>query len=76
MLHLERASLARQVVHEYVHDPDAFTQGLEYDTDCTSGACKEVFWESTGAFAALSLSKCCLHPLVRADACLKGLWCV
>ena len=49
MLHPERALLARQVVHKYVHDPDAFTQGLEYDTDCSSGACKEVYWESTGA---------------------------
>ena len=49
MLHPEHAVLARQVVHEYVHDPDAFTQGLEYDTDCSSGACKEVYWESTGA---------------------------
>ena len=49
MLQPEHALLARQVVHEYVHDPDAFTQGLEYDTDCSSGACKEVYWESTGA---------------------------
>lgn len=40
---------ARQVVKEYVHDPNAFTQGLEYDTDCSSGACQEVYWESTGA---------------------------
>ena len=39
----------RQVVKEYVHDPNAFTQGLEYDTDCSSGTCQDVFWESTGA---------------------------
>ena len=50
MLQPGQALLARQVVHEYVHDPDAFTQGLEYDTDCSSGACKEVYWESTGAW--------------------------
>ena len=58
--------LARQVVHEYVHDPDAFTQGLEYDTDCSSGACKEVYWESTGALLSSS-SAHSLHLLVRED---------
>ncbi|KAK9826436.1 hypothetical protein WJX81_005557 [Elliptochloris bilobata] len=44
-----------KVVHEYVHDPDAFTQGLEYDTDCSSGACKDVFWESTGMYGQSSV---------------------
>lgn len=32
------------VVQEYPHDPDAFTQGLEYDR---SGDL-QFFWESTG----------------------------
>ena len=32
------------------HDPDAFTQGLEFDKICdnSTGDCKDVFWESTG----------------------------
>ncbi len=34
-------------MHTYPHDPNAFTQGLEYDTDCSDGPCRDVFWEST-----------------------------
>ena len=68
----EHAFVARQVVHEYVHDPDAFTQGLEYDTDCSSGACKEVYWESTGALLEPTLS-ISLHLRLRADRCVRPL---
>ena len=38
-------------VQTYPHDPNAFTQGLEYDRICNPRnltSCKEVFWESTG----------------------------
>ena len=38
-----------KVVKEYPHDPDAFTQGLEFDRRCDSGNyCRDIFWESTG----------------------------
>ena len=33
----------------YPHNPNAFTQGLEYEKICTStDNCTEVLWESTG----------------------------
>ena len=41
-----------EVVKEYPHDPAAFTQGLEFDRNCSSGGsqanCTDVLWESTG----------------------------
>ena len=36
----------------YPHDPNAFTQGLEYDKSCNATACQDIFWESTGVFAS------------------------
>lgn len=38
-----------KVVAEYPHDGEAFTQGLEYDSQCDEkGVCRDIFWESTG----------------------------
>jgi len=48
-------------VKEYPHDPNSFTQGLEYDTDCSSGTCKPVFWESTGAAPLLACDRPMRH---------------
>eukprot|EP00879_Flechtneria_rotunda_P020820 GHRR01021918.1.p1 GENE.GHRR01021918.1~~GHRR01021918.1.p1 ORF type:complete len:259 (+),score=42.76 GHRR01021918.1:662-1438(+) len=46
-----------KVVAEYPHDPNAFTQGLQFDTVCTTagGDCREVFWESTGQYGKSSM---------------------
>eukprot|EP00882_Tetradesmus_deserticola_P009255 GHRQ01009765.1.p1 GENE.GHRQ01009765.1~~GHRQ01009765.1.p1 ORF type:complete len:308 (+),score=81.53 GHRQ01009765.1:87-1010(+) len=48
-----------EVVAEYAHDPSAFTQGLQFDTLCSSGGgsstCREVFWESTGMYGQSSM---------------------
>ncbi|MEW5304621.1 MAG: hypothetical protein WDW36_007220 [Sanguina aurantia] len=37
-------------VAEYPHDPNAFTQGLTFDRECSDSSqqCFDVFWESTG----------------------------
>ena len=39
-----------EIVGEYPHDPQAFTQGLEFGRACgnEAGQCTEFFWESTG----------------------------
>lgn len=41
-----------KVAATFPHDPQAFTQGLEYDRVCSGAAgeeqCDDVFWESTG----------------------------
>ena len=38
-----------EVIAEFPHDVEAFTQGLEYDERCTEGGpCRPIFWESTG----------------------------
>ena len=43
-----------EVVNEYEHDPQAFTQGLEHDRKCQPPnqngrvICTDVLWESTG----------------------------
>ena len=46
-----------QITKIYPHDPDAFTQGLEYDQLCNNatGDCTDALWESTGK---LKLSSC------------------
>lgn len=41
------------VVAEYPHDPEAFTQGLEFERRCKdkpspASACRNILWESTG----------------------------
>ncbi|DBA89734.1 hypothetical protein WJX79_003529 [Trebouxia sp. C0005] len=41
------------IIQTYPHDPNAFTQGLEYDQICDSASpasCQDVFWESTGLY--------------------------
>ena len=45
-----------QITKIYPHDPDAFTQGLEYDQLCNNatGDCTDALWESTGEFKLLS----------------------
>lgn len=40
-----------QALQTYPHDPDAFTQGLEYQRACNRTGCQDIFWESTGAAA-------------------------
>ena len=43
--------LALCALQTYPHDPNAFTQGLEYDQICDSASpasCQDIFWESTG----------------------------
>ncbi|KAL3151763.1 hypothetical protein ABBQ38_012739 [Trebouxia sp. C0009 RCD-2024] len=42
--------LGYSIVQTYPHDPNAFTQGLEYDTICNSTSCQDIFWESTGLY--------------------------
>lgn len=44
-----------RVVREFPHQPDAFTQGLEFERRCEqtsadgkAGQCRDVLWESTG----------------------------
>ena len=43
-----------EVVNEYHHDPQAFTQGLEHDRNCQPPnrngriICTDILWESTG----------------------------
>lgn len=39
-----------QITNVFPHDPNAFTQGLEYDELCDSSSrnCTDVLWESTG----------------------------
>jgi hypothetical protein len=41
-----------EVVQEYAHDPNAFTQGLDFDRNGTL----EFFWESTGVSPSMSIS--------------------
>ena len=36
------------LVAEFPHDPQAFTQGLQFDRACGGGSCRDVLWESTG----------------------------
>lgn len=41
------------IIQTYPHDPNAFTQGLEYDRICNStdaSSCQDIFWESTGLY--------------------------
>lgn len=41
------------ITQTYPHDPNAFTQGLEYDQTCDSAnppSCQDIFWESTGLY--------------------------
>lgn len=42
--------LTYRIVRELPHDPEAFTQGLQYDVACTADGsnCTDIFWESTG----------------------------
>ncbi|GAB4818412.1 hypothetical protein N2152v2_005458 [Parachlorella kessleri] len=42
--------LTYKVVQEFPHDPEAFTQGLQYDRACAADgfSCKDILWESTG----------------------------
>ena len=41
----------------YPHNPNAFTQGLEYEKLCSpTGNCTDILWESTGETAACSAS--------------------
>lgn len=51
-----------QITNAFPHDPEAFTQGLEYDEICdeSSENCTDVLWESTGKF----LFHSSLHPSV------------
>lgn len=39
-----------EIMREYDHDPNAFTQGLLYEEKCDESGknCKEIFYESTG----------------------------
>ena len=37
-----------QVVKETPHDRSAFTQGIFYHENCTTGTCRDIFYESTG----------------------------
>ena len=37
-----------QVVKETPHDRSAFTQGIFYHEKCTTGTCRDIFYESTG----------------------------
>lgn len=39
-------------MNEYPHDPNAFTQGLDYDQKCKDGTCTSIFYESTGLYGA------------------------
>mmetsp|Transcript_27745 Transcript_27745/g.70722 ORF Transcript_27745/g.70722 Transcript_27745/m.70722 type:complete len:285 (-) Transcript_27745:299-1153(-) len=40
------------VIAEYPHDPQAFTQGIQFDRSCDNDSkeCCDVFWESTGLY--------------------------
>ena len=44
--------LTYKVVNEFPHDPEAFTQGLQFDRACEGdgSSCKDVLWESTGGW--------------------------
>jgi hypothetical protein len=48
-----------EVIGEYPHDPNAFTQGLQFDTECDKKGqnCRDIFWESTGG-AQCTLPSC------------------
>ena len=57
----------------YQHDPDAFTQGLEYDQLCSSeGNCTDVLWESTGRLALASPAVEPVHAFERYYTCWHG----
>mmetsp|Transcript_3379 Transcript_3379/g.8844 ORF Transcript_3379/g.8844 Transcript_3379/m.8844 type:complete len:415 (+) Transcript_3379:59-1303(+) len=45
------------VVEEYDHDPGAFTQGFLHDRACdeATGACEDIFYESTGLYGETSV---------------------
>ncbi|KAL6757368.1 glutamine cyclotransferase-domain-containing protein [Haematococcus lacustris] len=52
------AVLGYRVVQEFNHDPNAFTQGLEYDSQCDNrGNCTDIFWESTGLYGQSTVRK-------------------
>ena len=66
-----------QALQTYPHDPDAFTQGLEYQRVCNRTGCHEVFWESTGAAALGQLysvicSTCGICDMINACLGLYG----
>lgn len=72
---------AYETVHEYPHDASAFTQGLEYDKNCTMGSngaqtCVDRLWESTGKHSWLGPGCCCSfgpdyhHSLTASDSIL------
>lgn len=42
--------LGYSITQIYPHDPNAFTQGLEYDKICNATGCQDIFWESTGLY--------------------------
>lgn len=52
-----------EVVESYPHDPDAFTQGLQYDQECktepgrTKETCTDILWESTGMYRQSTVRK-------------------
>lgn len=62
-------------VAEYPHDPDAFTQGLEYDRSCKTDSssvekCSDIFWESTGLYGKSSVRQLSIDSgqvLLRTD---------
>ena len=45
-----------QVVKETPHDRSAFTQGIFYHENCTTGTCRDIFYESTGLRGESGLS--------------------
>ena len=60
-----------EVVHEYDHDPGAFTQGLEHERKCQPPnkngrvSCTDILWESTGTPGLLA----CLPGVMRLVVC-------
>eukprot|EP01024_Parvocaulis_polyphysoides_P046339 TRINITY_DN4358_c0_g2_i2.p3 TRINITY_DN4358_c0_g2~~TRINITY_DN4358_c0_g2_i2.p3 ORF type:complete len:135 (-),score=8.45 TRINITY_DN4358_c0_g2_i2:871-1239(-) len=47
-----------KVVREFYHDPDAFTQGLQFEVikDPVNGTTRDIFLESTGLYGESTLS--------------------
>ncbi len=52
------------IVKEYDHDPSAFTQGLLHDKQCdaATGACEDIFYESTGESPSTPTHRPLPHP--------------
>lgn len=61
----------------YPHDPNAFTQGLEYDKVCNGTSCQDIFWESTGTLALSVRCHChfsCSRQCDQSDLLCPGLY--